>query len=100
LTQLDDAALTAIVRSSEAFAHYGWRPYMHNPGLARWLHRIEIPTLVLWGAQDGIVTPDYGRAYADRIAGAVFQTVADAGHYPQIEQAGPSASAVRAFIAG
>ena len=99
LTQLDEAALTAVVRSREAFAHYGWQPYMHNPGLARWLHRIDVPTLVLWGAQDGIVNPDYGRAYADRIDGAVFKTIAAAGHYPQIEQAEPSAAAVRAFIA-
>ncbi len=73
---------------------------MHNPGLARWLHRIDMPTLVMWGAQDGIVTPDYGRAYAERIDGAVFETIADAGHYPQLEQAGVSASAIRAFIAG
>lgn len=100
LTQLDEAALTAIVQSREAFAHYGWRPYMHNPGLARWLHRIDMPTLVMWGAQDGIVTPDYGRAYASRIDGAVFETIADAGHYPQLEQAGASAAAIRAFIAG
>ncbi len=100
LTLLDEDALTAVVRSREAFAHYGWRPYMHNPVLARWLHRIDIPTLVMWGAKDGIVTPDYGRAFAERIGGAAFETIADAGHYPQIEQAGPSADAVRAFIAG
>ncbi|MGH7002741.1 MAG: alpha/beta fold hydrolase, partial [Alphaproteobacteria bacterium] len=23
-----------------------------NPRLARWLHRIRVPTLVLWGAED------------------------------------------------
>ena len=56
--------LVAIARSREAFAYFGWKPYLHNPSLRRWLRRIDIPTLVMWGESDGIVTPDYGRAYA------------------------------------
>ena len=56
--------LAAIVRGREAFALYGWKPYMHNPRLKRWLHRIDRPTLLLWGAEDGIVTPAYGEAGA------------------------------------
>ena len=100
LMSYDDAALTAVVRSREAFTHFGWRPYMHNPALARWLHRISTPSLVLWGAQDGIVTPDYGRAYAERIAGARFETIANAAHFPHIEQAAASLEIVRGFIDG
>jgi hypothetical protein len=49
-TQMPEAELAAIVRGREAFALYGWRPYMHNPRLQRWLHRIDRPTLLLWGA--------------------------------------------------
>lgn len=97
LTALDDDALTGVVRTREAFAHYGWRPYMHNPHLARWLHRIAIPTLVLWGEQDGIVSPEYGRAYAERIPGARFKSIANAGHYPHLEQPQASADQVFAF---
>jgi len=100
LTKLDDSTLTAVVRSREAFAHYGWRPYMHNPVLTRWLRRIALPTLVLWGAKDGIVTPAYGRAYASAIPGAKFETIADAGHYPHVEQAQATMQRVRAFIEG
>lgn len=98
LMALDDDALTAVVRTREAFAHYGWRPYMYNPGLARWLHRIDIPTLVLWGEQDGIVTPDYGRAYAEHIPGARFKSVANAGHYPHLEQTEASVDQILAFV--
>jgi pimeloyl-ACP methyl ester carboxylesterase len=97
LMSLDDHALTAVVRTREAFAHYGWRPYMYNPHLARWLHRIAIPTLVLWGEQDGIVSPDYGRAFAGRIPGARFKSIANAGHYPHLEQPQASADQVFAF---
>jgi pimeloyl-ACP methyl ester carboxylesterase len=100
LMALDDHTLTGIVRTREAFAHYGWRPYMHNPVLTRWLHRIAVPTLVLWGERDGIVKPDYGRAYAAGIPGARFKMIANAGHYPHIEQPQSSADQVRAFIEG
>ena len=48
------------MRGREAFALYGWKPAMHSPRLKRWLHRIDVPTLLLWGARDGIVTPADG----------------------------------------
>jgi pimeloyl-ACP methyl ester carboxylesterase len=73
---------------------------MYNPVLTRWLHRIATPTLVLWGEQDGIVSPAYGRTYAERIPGARFKTIANAGHYPHIEQPQSTADQVRAFIDG
>src|SRR6266403_5238671 len=59
--RLSDDELTSIARDRQATALYGWRPYMHNPGLRQWLHRIRVPALVVWGENDGIVTPDYGR---------------------------------------
>ena len=100
LHDLDDESLRRIVRSREAFAHFGWRPYMHNPVLGRWLHRISVPTLVLWGERDRIVTPEYGRAYAARIPGARFAPIPDAGHYPHIEQPQTCLKLVRAFVDG
>ncbi len=48
-TKLPESELTAIVRGREAFALYGWKPYMHNPRLKRWLHRIDLPTLAAVG---------------------------------------------------
>ena len=58
-TKLSESELAAIVRGREAFTLYSWKPYMHNPRLKRWLHRIDRPTLLLWGAEDRIVTPLY-----------------------------------------
>ena len=59
---------------------------MYNPRLKVWLRRIAVPTLVLWGESDGIVTPEYGRAYAGLIPGARFETIPAAGHHPELEQ--------------
>jgi pimeloyl-ACP methyl ester carboxylesterase len=61
-------------------------PYMHDPSLLGRLDEISIPTLVLWGESDRIVTPDYGRALAAAIPNARFEIVREAGHLPQIEQ--------------
>jgi len=74
------------VRSREALARYGWSPFMHDPKLLSRLRRICAPTQFIWGAQDRIVTPDYGRAYASHIAGASFTLIDKAGLAPLVEQ--------------
>lgn len=81
-----DGEIVVRARNWDALCLYGWHPYMYNPQLKRWLARISIPTLVLWGASDGIVKPEYGRAYSALIPGARFQLIEGAGHYPEIEQ--------------
>jgi pimeloyl-ACP methyl ester carboxylesterase len=60
---------------------------------------VTVPTLVLWGASDGIVTPAYGRAYAALIPGARFQVIEGAGHHPELEQPAAFATAVASFLA-
>jgi pimeloyl-ACP methyl ester carboxylesterase len=83
---IGDEEIVALARNWDALCLYAWRPHMYNPQLKYWLHRIAVPTLVLWGASDRIVTPDYGRAYSGLIPGARFETVAAAGHHPELEQ--------------
>ena len=98
-TGLPDIELAGIVRGREALAVFGWKPYMHNPRLKRWLHRIDIPTHVIWGEQDGIVSTVYGEAWKAEIPGATMETIPNAGHYPHWEQASGFADRVRAFTA-
>lgn len=94
---LDDAVVEEVARDREAAVRYGWRPYMHNPSLTHWLHRIKIPTLVLWGDKDRIVAPGYGERLAQAIPGARFATIAAAGHYPQVEQPEKVVAAIETF---
>jgi pimeloyl-ACP methyl ester carboxylesterase len=95
---MSDEELVAHHRNRESLCLYAWRPYMYNPSLRRWLRRITVPTLVLWGASDRIVTPAYGRAYADLIPGARFETIDRAGHRPEIEQPEAFVERVVAFL--
>jgi pimeloyl-ACP methyl ester carboxylesterase len=83
---MEDAEIVRHAREWESLCLYTWNPYMYNPRLPFWLGRIAVPTLVVWGESDGIVTPDYGRAFARMIPGARFETIAGAGHHPEIER--------------
>ena len=96
---MTDEELVIHARNWEALCLYAWHPYMYNPQLKQWLGRISVPTLMLWGASDGIVSPDYGRAYAGLIKGAEFKLIADAGHHPEQEQPERFVEAVAGFLA-
>jgi pimeloyl-ACP methyl ester carboxylesterase len=76
-----------------------WKPYMHNPKLPYRLHRIRMPTLVVWGRQDGIVPPAHGEAYANAIPDARLKLIDRCGHAPHLERPGEFTSLVREFLA-
>jgi pimeloyl-ACP methyl ester carboxylesterase len=95
---MEDEELITIARNREALCRYGFHPYMYNPQLKRWLGSIKARTLVLWGESDGVVKPAYGEAYAKLIPGARFETIAAAGHHPEIEQPAALAARVQAFM--
>jgi pimeloyl-ACP methyl ester carboxylesterase len=86
MTKLPETELAAIARGRESLLVFGWKPYMHNPRLKHWLHRIDLPTLLLWGERDGIVTPAYGERWRELVPGARMEIIADAGHYPHWER--------------
>ncbi len=97
---LSDLELLVIARNREATALYAWEPYFHNPKLRQRLHRVALPTLLVWGASDRFVTPDYyGTAYRDAIPGAQFTVIDQAGHWPHAEQPEVFVERVGAFLA-
>jgi pimeloyl-ACP methyl ester carboxylesterase len=69
-----------------AHAMYTWTPYMHNPKLRYRLHRVDVPTLLVWGASDGMVSTSYAEAYRAMLPDAELVVIPDAGHWPHIEQ--------------
>ena len=95
---LPEGELTLMARAREATGRYAWTPYMHNPKLMGRLHRIHVPTLVLWGEADRVASADYGRKYAAAIAGAQFETIEGAGHFPHLEQPGALARRIVDFV--
>jgi pimeloyl-ACP methyl ester carboxylesterase len=64
-----------------------WRPRSHNPDLAKWLHRVDVPTLVVWGDSDKLIPPSYAEAFARLIPSARLALIPRCGHLPQVEKA-------------
>jgi pimeloyl-ACP methyl ester carboxylesterase len=64
------------------------------------LGAIRTPTLVVTGTEDRLTPLTHGRRLADAIAGARLVEVADAGHFPQLEQPAAVNAAIREFLAG
>jgi len=95
---MTDAQLGMAARNLESFARFCWEPYMHNPKLKHRLGRIGVPTLLVWGDKDGIVTPDYGRGYRALIPGATLTVIPEAGHYPHLERPDAFLTAVGDFL--
>jgi pimeloyl-ACP methyl ester carboxylesterase len=58
----------------------------------RWigaLDRLDVPSLVLWGAQDPVAILAIGERLARTMTGSRYRVLHDLGHYPQVE--GPDA---------
>ena len=60
---------------------------------------ISVPTLVLTGALDTTAAPEVARKMAERIPGALLQTVPGAGHLLPMEQPAAFNTALLAFLA-
>ena len=86
---MDDDELQIFASDRIAHGLYTWEPYMHNPKLPYRLHRIDIPTLLIWGEADQVVKPSYGEAFRDLIPGSRLVIIPNSGHSPHVEQ--PSA---------
>ena len=69
-------------------------------GLGRRLHRIAVPTLVVWGRQDALVPVAYAREFGDRIAGSRVEVLDDCGHAVQVDQPARTWAVISEFLGG
>ena len=58
----------------------------YNPKLAKRLHRITTPTLIVWGKQDRLVHPDYGAMFNKAIKGSRMVVLPGCAHMPHLER--------------
>lgn len=83
-------------KSLATAAKYLWP--IPNRGLNRRAHRITAPTLLVWGESDRIVPPQYAEDFQATIADTRVETIAEAGHLPQVEQPDALAEVVLGFV--
>jgi pimeloyl-ACP methyl ester carboxylesterase len=77
-------------------AKYLWP--IPNRGLSRRLHRVTMPTLLLWGESDRLCPPSYGDAFQAALPTAELVTVPAAGHMLPQEQPAAVANLITRFV--
>jgi pimeloyl-ACP methyl ester carboxylesterase len=72
----------------------------YDPKLDRWLKRVSVSTLILWGEQDKILPVQQAQRWADRLAsGAEISTFDGVGHLVFLESPG-AVKRVASFLNG
>jgi pimeloyl-ACP methyl ester carboxylesterase len=90
-------AIGAAVWSQGCAAKFLWPIPEH--GLAKRLHRVTVPTLIIFGEQDRLIPPVYGQDFAQRISGSRLELLDRCGHIPQAEQLERTQELVDEFLA-
>lgn len=90
-------AQIAQARAAEAAARLLWP--LGERGLAKRLHRISAPTLLLWGERDRVVPPSYAKRFAAGIAGpTTLRELPGAGHLLAVDAPDATADALLDFL--
>jgi pimeloyl-ACP methyl ester carboxylesterase len=90
-----DARLLVKNRSTVVRLAY---PCFANLDLAKWLHRINVPTLLIWGANDGLVPIRFGETYRRLIPDSKLVVISEAGHAPFEEKPDAFLDALADFL--
>jgi len=100
LGDMAKADMDVVAKNRSTVTRLAYSPRYHNPGLGKWLHRIDVPTLLIYGDQDGLVPPRFGEAYHALIPGSRLVVVPNAGHAPFDEQKDAFLAAFHEFALG
>jgi len=92
--ELEDVAL----KNRTTVAKLVWQPRDHDPHLAKWLHRIDVPTLLIWGDHDRLFPKEFALAYQKAIPGAKLVMIPKCGHVPQVEKPDEFIAALETFL--
>jgi len=94
-----EAAIAAIVGTSWSTgctSKFVWP--LPDKGLAKRLHRIQAPTLVIWGKQDALISSEYAAELGARIPDSRVEIIDRCGHIPQLEQPDQTMALVAGFL--
>ncbi|TYB96967.1 alpha/beta fold hydrolase [Micromonospora sp. WP24] len=75
------------------------RDTLEDPTLLDRARLRTIPELLVWGADDPVVSAEFGRRYADAIPGARLVLIPGAGHLPMRDAPEATFAAIDAFLA-
>lgn len=96
--EMSKAPMIERTANVAAAGNYLWP--LPDRGLEARIHRLSMPTLLVRGEKDGVVSDGLLAEFARRIPGSTVRTIESAGHFPMLEQPADFARAVQEFLAG
>lgn len=93
-----DEQMDVLLKNRFTTTKFGWEPRWLNPDLEKWLHRIKLPSLVIWGEDDKVFPAAYAELWKERLPDARVLRLEKCGHLPHVEQADTVIARVRAFL--
>jgi len=97
---ITEAEVTLALKNRLTTAKLGWVQRMSNPHLPKWLHRVSVSTLIIWGQEDQVLPLAYGPAYQELIPSASLEIMAECGHLPHVEKPQEFVQSVLSFVHG
>jgi pimeloyl-ACP methyl ester carboxylesterase len=94
-----DEQLDTMLKNRFTATKLGWQPRWFNPDLEKWLHRIKLPSLILWGKDDKVMPAAYAARWRERLPDARLALIEQCGHVPQIEKLAETLGPLEDFLA-
>lgn len=92
------ADLDLLLHNKTTVARLAWSPRLSNSQLPFWLHRIDKPTLFVWGREDRIVPYACAQPWTARVPHNELITIEQCGHAIHNEKPDEAADAIIAFL--
>jgi pimeloyl-ACP methyl ester carboxylesterase len=88
------------LKNRHTTARLAWEPRLHDPHLPKWLHRIDVPVKIIWGAEDRILPVAFSAELKKLMPDAEVEVLKNVGHLPQAEKAQEFCELVFRFAQG
>jgi len=98
IQQLASTDPDITLQNRAAAARLAWNPRLNNPQLTYWLHRIDLPTLFIWGKEDAICPLACAEPFMKPIKQAELYTLAETGHALHTERPKEVAAKLNSFF--
>jgi pimeloyl-ACP methyl ester carboxylesterase len=80
-------AIDLALKNRHTTARLAWEPRLHDPMLPKWLHRIDVPTAIVWGREDQVLPVGLAHELKRLLPKAELTIFERCGHLPQVEKA-------------
>lgn len=89
-----------FIMNRVASTRVAFDPYLHSRKLGIRLRFANVPTLIIWGEQDALVSADHAKEWRARMPKADVSIVKGAGHLPHVERPEECVPLVLDFLGG